>query len=121
MSMSSKQRAAESDVEGFRRDLGPFVVAAETTRSSMPAPNDDAASRPSSSTPSVGDALRNPRQGLGPAEKRHSHVDARDEQVGGPKLGGDAVRVAVVRIVEPAVLPPVRTCRMQPIKDGQAA
>ncbi|MCW6511887.1 PAS domain-containing protein [Hyphomicrobiales bacterium BP6-180914] len=32
---SSKQKHAESDVEGFREDLGPFVVAAETTRMPM--------------------------------------------------------------------------------------
>jgi PAS domain S-box-containing protein len=30
-----EQKAAEADVEGFRRDLGPFVVAAETTRMPM--------------------------------------------------------------------------------------
>ncbi|MDZ4366113.1 MAG: HWE histidine kinase domain-containing protein [Afipia sp.] len=29
------QAAAESEVEGFRKDLGPFVVAAETTRMAM--------------------------------------------------------------------------------------
>ena len=34
-SKSPKQKAAESEVEGFRRDLGPFVVAAETTRMAM--------------------------------------------------------------------------------------
>jgi hypothetical protein len=27
-----EQKAAESEVESFRKDLGPFVVAAETTR-----------------------------------------------------------------------------------------
>jgi PAS domain-containing protein len=32
---SKKQKAAESEVEGFRKDLGPFVVAAETTRMAM--------------------------------------------------------------------------------------
>jgi PAS domain S-box-containing protein len=32
---SKKQKAAEADVEGFRKDLGPFVVAAETTRMPM--------------------------------------------------------------------------------------
>ena len=32
---SKEQKAAESDVEGFRKDLGPFVVAAETTRMPM--------------------------------------------------------------------------------------
>ena len=32
---SEKQRAAEAEVEGFRQDLGPFVVAAETTRMPM--------------------------------------------------------------------------------------
>jgi PAS domain S-box-containing protein len=34
-SKSKEQKAAESDVESFRRDLGPFVVAAETTRMAM--------------------------------------------------------------------------------------
>ena len=34
-SKSSKQKAAESEVDDFRRDLGPFVVAAETTRMAM--------------------------------------------------------------------------------------
>ena len=29
------QKGAEADVEGFRRNLGPFVVAAETTRMAM--------------------------------------------------------------------------------------
>jgi hypothetical protein len=29
---SKEQKAAESEVEGFRKELGPFVVAAETTR-----------------------------------------------------------------------------------------
>jgi PAS domain S-box-containing protein len=32
---SSEQKAAEADVEGFHKDLGPFVVAAETTRMAM--------------------------------------------------------------------------------------
>lgn len=32
---SSEQRTAEAEVESFRRDLGPFVVAAETTRMPM--------------------------------------------------------------------------------------
>jgi PAS domain S-box-containing protein len=32
---SADQKAAESDVEGFRKDLGPFVVAAEATRMPM--------------------------------------------------------------------------------------
>ncbi|MCW6512499.1 PAS domain-containing protein [Lichenifustis flavocetrariae] len=32
---SGEQKDAESDVEGFREDLGPFVVAAETTRMPM--------------------------------------------------------------------------------------
>ena len=30
-----EQKAAEADVEGFRRDLGPFVIAADTTRMPM--------------------------------------------------------------------------------------
>ena len=32
---SGAQKAAEAEVEGFRKDLGPFVVAAETTRMPM--------------------------------------------------------------------------------------
>lgn len=32
---SGEQKAAEADIEGFREDLGPFVVAAETTRMPM--------------------------------------------------------------------------------------
>jgi PAS domain S-box-containing protein len=32
---SVEQKAAEGDVESFRKDLGPFVVAAETTRMPM--------------------------------------------------------------------------------------
>jgi len=32
---SQEQKAAEAEVEGFRKDLGPFVVAAETTRMAM--------------------------------------------------------------------------------------
>jgi PAS domain S-box-containing protein len=32
---SSEQKAAESEVEAFQKDLGPFVVAAETTRMPM--------------------------------------------------------------------------------------
>jgi PAS domain-containing protein len=32
---SGEQKAAESEVEGFQEDLGPFVVAAETTRMPM--------------------------------------------------------------------------------------
>jgi PAS domain S-box-containing protein len=32
---SNEQKAAESEVDGFRQDLGPFVVAAETTRMAM--------------------------------------------------------------------------------------
>ena len=32
---SQEQKAAESEVEGFRQNLGPFVVAAETTRMAM--------------------------------------------------------------------------------------
>ncbi len=32
---SDEQEDAEADVEGFRKDLGPFVVAAETTRMAM--------------------------------------------------------------------------------------
>jgi PAS domain-containing protein len=32
---SDEQKGAEADVEGFRKDLGPFVVAAETTRMAM--------------------------------------------------------------------------------------
>ena len=31
-SKSNEQKSAEADVEGFSKDLGPFVVAAETTR-----------------------------------------------------------------------------------------
>jgi PAS domain S-box-containing protein len=34
-SKSRGQKSAESEVEGFRKDLGPFVVAAETTRMAM--------------------------------------------------------------------------------------
>jgi PAS domain S-box-containing protein len=34
-SKSKEQRSAESEVESFRKDLGPFVVAAETTRMAM--------------------------------------------------------------------------------------
>jgi PAS domain S-box-containing protein len=34
-SKSTEQKAAESEVDGFRKDLGPFVVAAETTRMAM--------------------------------------------------------------------------------------
>ena len=32
---SGKQKGAEAEVESFRKDLGPFVVAAETTRMAM--------------------------------------------------------------------------------------
>jgi PAS domain S-box-containing protein len=32
---SASQKNAEADVDGFRKDLGPFVVAAETTRMAM--------------------------------------------------------------------------------------
>ena len=32
---SEEQKGAEADVEGFRQALGPFVVAAETTRMAM--------------------------------------------------------------------------------------
>ena len=32
---SEKQKDAEAEVEGFRTDLGPFVVAAETTRMAL--------------------------------------------------------------------------------------
>jgi hypothetical protein len=32
---SEEQKVAEAGVEGFRKDLGPFVVAAETTRMPM--------------------------------------------------------------------------------------
>lgn len=32
---SDGQKVAEAEVDGFRRDLGPFVVAAETTRMAM--------------------------------------------------------------------------------------
>ena len=32
---SDNQKAAEADVDGFRKNLGPFVVAAETTRMAM--------------------------------------------------------------------------------------
>ena len=32
---SSEQKTAESEVEGFKESLGPFVVAAETTRMAM--------------------------------------------------------------------------------------
>ena len=32
---SRAQKAAEAEVESFRKDLGPFVVAAETTRMAM--------------------------------------------------------------------------------------
>jgi hypothetical protein len=32
---SDSQKAAEADVDGFRKDLGPFVVAAEMTRMAM--------------------------------------------------------------------------------------
>jgi PAS domain S-box-containing protein len=34
-SKSEEQKGAEAEVEGFRQDLGPFVVAAETTRMAM--------------------------------------------------------------------------------------
>jgi PAS domain S-box-containing protein len=32
---SEEQKVAEAEVEGFRKELGPFVVAAETTRMAM--------------------------------------------------------------------------------------
>ena len=32
---SDEQKDAEAEVEGFRKELGPFVVAAETTRMAM--------------------------------------------------------------------------------------
>ena len=32
---SAEQKAAEAEVESFRKDLGPFVVAAETSRMAM--------------------------------------------------------------------------------------
>jgi hypothetical protein len=32
---SAEQKDAEAEVESFRKDLGPFVVAAETTRMPM--------------------------------------------------------------------------------------
>jgi hypothetical protein len=32
---SDQQKSAEAEVESFRQDLGPFVVAAETTRMAM--------------------------------------------------------------------------------------
>jgi hypothetical protein len=32
---SDEQKGAEAKVESFRKDLGPFVVAAETTRMAM--------------------------------------------------------------------------------------
>src|SRR5437762_2277321 len=32
---AKKQKAAEAEIERFRKDLGPFVVAAETTRMPM--------------------------------------------------------------------------------------
>ena len=32
---SDQQKEAEAEVETFRKDLGPFVVAAETTRMAM--------------------------------------------------------------------------------------
>src|ERR1700730_17914033 len=32
---SKEQKSAEAEVESFRKDLGPFVVAAETTRMPM--------------------------------------------------------------------------------------
>jgi PAS domain S-box-containing protein len=32
---SKEQKGAEAEVESFRKDLGPFVVAAETTRMAM--------------------------------------------------------------------------------------
>ena len=32
---SIEQKGAEAEVESFRKDLGPFVVAAETTRMAM--------------------------------------------------------------------------------------
>jgi len=32
---SKEQQAAESEVESFRKHLGPFIVAAETTRMAM--------------------------------------------------------------------------------------
>ena len=35
MSKTEIQDASEADIEGFRRHLGPFVVAAETTRMAM--------------------------------------------------------------------------------------
>ena len=32
---SDEQKGAEAEVDGFRKDLGPFVVAAETSRMAM--------------------------------------------------------------------------------------
>ena len=34
-SKSEEQKVAEANVEGFKSELGPFVVAAETTRMAM--------------------------------------------------------------------------------------
>ncbi len=43
---SGKQKAAEADVEGFKEELGPFVVAAETTRMPMVFTNAKASGHP---------------------------------------------------------------------------
>ena len=43
---SQKQNAAEADVEGFRDDLGPFVVAADATRMAMVFTNAEEAANP---------------------------------------------------------------------------
>lgn len=43
---SGTQKAAEADVEGFKEELGPFVVAAETTRMPMAFTNAKASGHP---------------------------------------------------------------------------
>src|ERR1019366_1891178 len=59
--------------------------------------------------PAAGNAVWNSLQRLGPAEERETHVDAREYDVVGLELRRHAVGRAVVRIVEPAVLPAIET------------
>jgi hypothetical protein len=62
--------------------------------------------------------VRNPQQGLGLAEDPDPRVDARHDHVGGPEFRRDVVRLAVVRVVEPA--PPQRSGRWSATPKGRS-
>lgn len=73
------------------------------------------------SAPSFRAEPRNPEQDLRHTKERQHLVYSRHDHIAGAEFRGDAVGVAIVGIIEPAIIPPARTRRPQPPEDSHPA